>query len=139
MADIAHTAEDMVSNMAPELRTGDYVFVTTVDPELAASLSPEAMAMFREDEGQSFVVSADLARDRELGADQPMRCITLKVFSALDGVGLTAAVATALGDRGIPCNMIAAYHHDHVFVPCDMAERALQVLKALQKRRPDQD
>jgi uncharacterized protein len=62
----------------------------------------------------------------------PMRRIVLQVFSALDGVGLTAAVATALANEGIPCNMTAGYHHDHVFVPSAMAERAVAVLRDLQ-------
>jgi hypothetical protein len=46
-----------------------------------------------------------------------MACLTLRVHSALDGVGLTAAVASALAEIGIPCNMVAAFHHDHAFVP----------------------
>jgi hypothetical protein len=75
-----------------------------------------------------------VARKSSLNTDQPMRCITLNVYSALDGVGLTAAVATVLGDADIPCNMVAAFHHDHVFVPADMAERALAVLVELQRR-----
>jgi hypothetical protein len=62
-----------------------------------------------------------------------MRRIELTVRSALDGVGLTAAVASALAEAGIPCNVVAAFHHDHVFAPAAMAERALAVLHALQQ------
>ena len=58
-----------------------------------------------------------------------MACLTLTVHSALDGVGLTAAVATALAGAGIPANMIAGYHHDHVFVPEHQAEAALACLR----------
>jgi hypothetical protein len=61
-----------------------------------------------------------------------MRQITLRVHSALDGVGLTAAVASALSDAGIPCNMVAAFHHDHVFVPSSLAAAALDALRKLQ-------
>ena len=64
----------------------------------------------------------------------PMSRITLEVFSALDGVGLTAAVATALADAGIPCNMLAAYHHDHVFVPKHLEEDAVRILRTLQDK-----
>ena len=53
----------------------------------------------------------------------------LQVHSALDGVGLTAAVAGALAAAGIACNVIAAFHHDHLFVP---AARAGAVLLAAQ-------
>jgi hypothetical protein len=58
----------------------------------------------------------------------PMCRIVLEVFSALDGVGLTAAVATALADEGI-----AAYHHDNVFVPKPMGRRAIRALKEVQR------
>lgn len=69
------------------------------------------------------------------GFDQsmPMSRIVLEVFSALDGVGLTAGVATALADEEIPCNMIATYHHDNVFVPEHLARHALEILQSLQR------
>jgi hypothetical protein len=50
----------------------------------------------------------------------------------LDGVGLTGAVASALSDAAIPCNVVAAFHHDHLFVPADLAEAALHVLLDVQ-------
>ena len=53
------------------------------------------------------------------------RRITLGVRSSLEAVGLTAAVAAALTDAGISANVVAAFHHDHVFVPADRAEAAL--------------
>jgi hypothetical protein len=46
-------------------------------------------------------------------------------------VGLTAAVATALARENISCNVVAAYHHDHLFVAQTDAERALGALLAL--------
>ena len=45
---------------------------------------------------------------------------------------LTAGVATALAELGMPCNMIATYHHDNVVIPEEMKELALSVLEALQ-------
>jgi hypothetical protein len=60
-----------------------------------------------------------------------MRRITLQVNSDLEGVGLTSAVAGALTDQGIPCNVIAALRHDHVFVPEALARRALDTLESL--------
>jgi len=67
----------------------------------------------------------------EAPGEIPMRRITLRVNSALDGVGLTAAVSAALARKGIPANVVAAYHHDHVFVPAAQAEAALEVLRSL--------
>ena len=53
--------------------------------------------------------------------------------SALDAVGLTAVVAAALADDGIPANVVAGFHHDHVFVPVDRGRAAMLVLAALSK------
>jgi hypothetical protein len=48
-------------------------------------------------------------------------------------VGLTAAFSTALGQAGISCNVVAGIHHDHVFVPVEQAQMAMDVLDALQR------
>jgi uncharacterized protein len=93
---------------------------------------PLALGSFHEVEGLTLILPRGTVEALRLAADLPMRRIELTVNSALDGVGLTAAVASALADEGIPCNVVAAYHHDHIFVPSGMAERALVILKALQ-------
>ncbi|MEL6410886.1 MAG: ACT domain-containing protein, partial [Pseudomonadota bacterium] len=77
-----------------------------------------------------------IATDLGYEAELPMARITLSVHSALDGVGLTAAVSGLLANNAIPCNMVAAFHHDHVFVPVDQAERAMQLLQALAGGEP---
>lgn len=53
------------------------------------------------------------------------------MHSALEAVGLTAAVALALTDAGISCNVVAGFHHDHLFVPFGRAAEAVAVLEAL--------
>jgi hypothetical protein len=119
----------MIAGMSPRLVPGAFVFRTVTEAAELDRLLPAARGMFVEDEGTSLVLAA--------GDDEPlaMRQITLDVHSALDGVGLTAAVAGELAREGIPCNMMAAHHHDHVFVPAAMAERALAVLRALSEGR----
>lgn len=119
----------MIRGMAPVLDPERWHFCLVTDPEIAARASP--LAMFQEDEGLSLILSEEDAEAFGLSGDLPMARITLTVHSALDGVGLTAAVATALADAGIACNMVAAFHHDHAFVPLDDAPRALAILKAL--------
>jgi len=47
---------------------------------------------------------------------------------------LTAAVADALTRANISCNIIAAAHHDHLFVPVESARAAIEALTALQQR-----
>jgi hypothetical protein len=121
----------MIAGMTPDLQPSAYFFVSVTDAAMIEALAPKALGSFREAEGLSLVLSVADARAAGLAADLAMRCITLSVYSALDGIGLTAAVAAALADAGIACNMIAAHHHDHVFVPETDAERAVAVLRAL--------
>jgi uncharacterized protein len=52
------------------------------------------------------------------------------VQSSLEAVGLTAAFAATLGANDIPCNVLAGYHHDHILVPVDKAQRAIDALTA---------
>ena len=55
------------------------------------------------------------------------------MHSALDAVGLTAAVSTALADADLSCNVIASYHHDHLLVPADRGAEAIAVLSDLSR------
>ncbi|EIZ77305.1 hypothetical protein WSK_4145 [Novosphingobium sp. Rr 2-17] len=123
----------MLAGMKPVLKEGVFFFCTTNDAIVAAALLQCSLAIFREDEGIALVLAEDDARQHGFDLSMPMCRIVLEVFSALDGVGLTAGVATALADDGIPCNMIAAYHHDNVFVPKPMGHRAVSILKDVQR------
>ncbi len=122
----------MVAGMNPVLDPAEYVFCSTSDPALATEASPLALSVFREREGLTVILAGSDAEKLGFPAALPMRRIELTVNSALDGVGLTAAVATALAAEDIPCNVVAAFHHDHLFVPAALAERALSALQALQ-------
>lgn len=134
MTEVKHTSRDMIAGMTPELRDAEFVFVSTTDADLIVALTPQAISVFHEDEGTSLIVPVDVAAAYALPLDSPMRCITLNVYSSLEGVGLTAAVAQALADHGIACNMVAATHHDHAFVPAGLAGQAFDILKDLQTR-----
>ncbi|UYH54075.1 ACT domain-containing protein [Qipengyuania sp. SS22] len=119
----------MIAAMAPRLDPRSWRFVLVM-PDTAPQLLGAAISTFREDEGVTAIVPAELAD--ELGIDGPdFARITLTVHSDLEGVGLTAAVATALAAAGVACNMVAAFHHDHAFVPSDRADEAMDVLHAL--------
>ncbi len=131
MAERVKDTNEMIRQMRPALRDGSYHFVHVADTEIAARAMLMSIASFAEDEGLSLILPVPAMCELGLIEDMPMRCITLQVHSALDGVGLTAAVATVLADNSIPCNMVAAYHHDHAFVPEDMAEKALVLLESI--------
>lgn len=116
----------MIAQMSPRLDERRWCFVA-VTPDRAPELLGAAIGTFREEEGVSAIVPAVLAPE---GAPAFVR-IVLEVNSDLEGVGLTAAVSTALAEAGIACNMVAALHHDHAFVPADRAKEALDLLLAL--------
>ena len=122
----------MIAALQPELDPETYCFVTMPEGYRSGQIVGLALASFREEEGISFVLPVAAAQAMYLSADLPQRRIVLNVHSALDGVGLTAAVAGALAEAGIACNCVAAFHHDHIFVPEADAAVALECLKALQ-------
>lgn len=132
MNGIIRNPNRMLASMNPRLGDDEFVFCTTTDAALAQEAGRSAIGWFHEDEGVSLILPRDKAEALGFAAELPMRRIVLMVHSALDGVGLTAAVASALAAEAIPCNVVAAFHHDHVFVPSDMAERAMTVLITLQ-------
>ncbi|MGW0468802.1 ACT domain-containing protein [Streptomyces sp. NPDC003027] len=121
----------LVAGMRPELNPGRYVFVT-VDGPVPAGLSP--VATVAETEGLTLVVRQEEADRAGLAYDYVAGWITLRVHSALDAVGLTAAVARALADAGLSCNVVAGFHHDHLFVEHARAEESLAVLRRLAER-----
>ena len=121
----------LLAGLSPRLAPGEFVFCTLAGAAYgdAAGLAP--LAAFAEEEGLTLVAPLERAAAAGHACDQPMRCITLGVHSSLEAVGLTAAVAAALAARDISANVIAAYHHDHVFVPAARAQEALELLQAL--------
>ncbi|MBP1857513.1 ACT domain-containing protein [Rhizobium herbae] len=117
----------LLREMRPGLRPGEYVYCS-VPVNDAGWLSLQPLGFFREDEGLTLILAKETADKAGLTYGPVMRCITLTVHSALEAVGLTAAVAVALTRHGISANVVAAYHHDHIFVPAQDAERALAAL-----------
>lgn len=82
----------------------------------------DAFALIREEEGVTIIrAGAGWAR------------ITLGVHSSLAAIGLAARVAEALTAHGISANIVAAFHHDHVFVPWERRAEALAALEALSR------
>lgn len=119
----------LLASLDPVLHDGTFVFcsLATVDVDV------DAVVTVREDEGTTLVVARGEAERRGWPSRFPCSWITLRVGSALDAIGLTAAVATALAAEAIPANVVAGFHHDHVFVPVDRGVAAVLVLAALSK------
>jgi len=100
-----------------------------VSHEKARERMIDALMMFRESEGTTLIVDVD---EDGAGSERMLWArITLRVQSSLTAVGLMAAVSAALAKRGIPCNPVSAFLHDHVFVPWDRRDDALDALSHL--------
>jgi len=111
----------MLTGMSPKLSDRAWAFHAIADPRF---IPDTAFAVIREEEGASCILPAKAAP-----TDAPQFAkITLQVHSDLEGVGLTAAVATSLAASGMACNVVAGLHHDHLFVPWDRREEALALL-----------
>lgn len=121
----------MQGNLDPYLHDGVYVFGAL--PSGADSSSIDFLGLFHEAEATTVIVAEPEAERVGLKAEFRAEWITLRVSSALDAVGLTAIVARALADAGISCNVVAAVDHDHLFVPAGLGDRAMEVLRALER------
>ncbi|MBU8977250.1 MULTISPECIES: ACT domain-containing protein [unclassified Lysobacter] len=119
----------LLASLTATAREGEYAFVARPAPDPA--LAALAHGMVREDEGITYVLPCEVADTRGLPYDFRAAWLTLGVHSALDAVGLTAAFATALARHGIPCNVLAGFHHDHLLVAADRRDDALAVLAGL--------
>jgi hypothetical protein len=119
----------LLASLAPRLNPGEYVFcsLATVTPEQLTL----ALGSFREAEGITLILPRADAEQMGLQYDYLAAWITLEVHSSLAAVGLTAAFSSALAAAAISCNVIAGYHHDHLFVARADAQRALEVLRQL--------
>ena len=121
----------LLRTLEPVLDGNEWVFVRVEDGEVPKYM-PHALASFREKEGMTLVIPRMKATEVQHSSG-PMARITLAVHSSLEAVGLTAAVSRTLANDGISANMIAAFHHDHVFVPLALADRAMNCLHGLSR------
>jgi len=124
--------EKLLQGMKPELNEGKYVFCTVDSFERAATLNP--LCVFQEREAITIIISKDQADETALPYSVTCSWITLTVHSSLEAVGLTTAVSKTLTDANISCNVVAAYYHDHIFVPVQDAKRAMETLVKLTKQ-----
>lgn len=119
----------LLSGLEPRLNEGEFVFCF-LSPE-SEFPEDECLGWFHEREGRTVVLSKSEAVRRDLKFEATFAWITLDVHSSLEAVGLTAAVSSALADKGIVCNVIAAFHHDHLLVPVSQSKHAMEILNRL--------
>lgn len=123
---------ELLKSMRPKLHEGQFVFCVVQD---VSSVNPNDIIMtFREEEGNTLIIKKEMADQLHLSYSFVASWITLTVHSSLAAVGLTATFSKALADKGISCNVVAAFYHDHIFVDQKDAERAMTILSELSDR-----
>ena len=120
----------LLADLSPRLSARIYSFATTAKiDDIPAHAS--IVGTFMEDEGLTIVGAVDEADLATLGPNGGWAKISLGVNSSLTAVGLTAKISTALANKGISANVVAAFFHDHIFVPWEKRHQAMNVLKGL--------
>ncbi len=119
----------LLQNMNPELHSEEYVFCSM--PFIDEITIEKALCIFREREWITVILKKKYATLFWLEYTNTFAWIELRVDSSLEAVWLTASFADALGKAGISCNVVAWYHHDHIFVQYPLAEKAIKTLKNL--------
>ena len=118
----------VLAAVTPELLPGVYVFVT-LSPGAPVPDALDPLMVFHEKEGRTLIVREDVADS--LQAAFRCRMITLNIHSSLEAVGFLAAITTLLATAGMGVNPVSAFYHDHLFVPAERAEEALELLRQL--------
>lgn len=124
----------MLATLTVSRRPGTFTFVTLADGASPPVPGSGVEAVMIEDEGTTVVTTVERAQAEGWPVEFEAAWLTLDVHSALEAVGLTAAVSAALTEREIPCNVLAAYHHDHLLVPVDRADDAVAAIEQVRQR-----
>ncbi|MFV0451820.1 MAG: ACT domain-containing protein [Propioniciclava sp.] len=116
----------VLGSLRPRVRTDRFVMISS-----PTALAVSADAQIIEDEGTTLVIAQQVADQNTIAYDSVHAWITLDVHTSLEAVGVTAAVSTALARAGIPCNVLAGFHHDHLLVPAASVDAAVEVLTGM--------
>jgi uncharacterized protein len=119
----------LCASLNPVMALPVYVFCSFPDFMLPDGLA--TICTVRELEGLTAVIEQSDAHRLRLPYTYESRLITLMVHSSLEAVGFIDVISRELAQAAIPCNAIAGYCHDHIFVPLDRAEEAMNLLKEI--------
>jgi hypothetical protein len=120
----------LLSSINPLMAPSEFVFCSITEERLVA-LDVTPLCLFRETEAVSVILEKSAADKNNLNYDGSWKLITCQVNSDLQAVGFLSAIAKAFSDADIPLNAVSAYFHDHLLVPSDQADHALQILNTL--------
>ena len=92
-------------------------------------MEEDILLFFREPEGNTYVVTKENALAKKIPCKETWALITVETTTSLNAIGITAYISSILAQYNIPCNVVAAFHHDHLFVPFVQGSSALQILR----------
>jgi hypothetical protein len=121
----------LLAGMRPTLQPEVFVFCTVPGGTTLRAYDP--VLIFRETEGITLILREADALAAGLEPSFRSRMITLEVHSSLEAVGFLAAITARLAATGMGVNPVSAFHHDHLFVPAERADEAIQLLETLAK------
>ncbi len=126
----------MLETLTVSVRPDHYVLVALPPEVTPPPLGDGVAAVIDEAEGPTIIATISRAAREQWPHDFVASWLTLDIHSALEAVGLTATFSRQLGRAGIPCNVIAGFYHDHILVPVDKTDAAVEVIEALAKPAP---
>jgi len=121
----------LLSNLSPVLLDNVFVFCTFAEASYGDYVKTNPKACIVENEGMTLVIEKSVADSHGFNYSGEFSCISLEVHSSLEAVGLTADISGMLATHEISVNMIAGYHHDHLFVSVANAPLAMDLLRNL--------
>jgi uncharacterized protein len=122
--------EQLLKSMQPVLQNGEYIFCS-LDPQDDRCTAVKPIGSFQEREGLTLILLREGADSVGISYTSTFVMITLSVHSSLEAVGFLAQITSLLAQQGISVNPGSAYYHDHLFVPSDRVNEAMQLLQAL--------
>ena len=122
--------ETLIYAMDPVFKDGEFVIISIKEYTMEL-MEVNPIAMFHEEEGTTLVISKLYANELKIEYETAFRLITLNIHSSLTAVGFIAKISTLLAEYNISVNVISAFYHDHLLIPSDDADRAMELLKKL--------
>ncbi|MFE8071765.1 ACT domain-containing protein [Marinobacteraceae bacterium S3BR75-40.1] len=123
--------QNLIKQLSPEVDPCSYVYCTVARAKYGELEKLKPIVSIRELEGLTLVIPLEQAKAEGLDYYRVFRRITLKGHSSLEALGLTSVVTSLLADRGITTNVVAGFYHDHMFVPSERVDEAMEALKEL--------
>lgn len=123
--------QDLIKQLSPKLDSITYVYCTVAHAKYGELEKLKPIVSIAELEGLTLVIPLEQAKAQGLDYYRIFRRITLEGHSSLEALGLTSVVTSLLAERGITTNVIAGFYHDHIFVPSDRTDEAMDALQEL--------